>query len=76
MAILLVEKNQNEVISAPVIREEIGGGRVQISGRIGSIEARDVSLLLRVPERWLRQWKLLRSAPLAPAWELKILHEV
>ncbi len=47
MAILLVEKNQNEVITAPVIREEIGGGRVQISGRMSSIEARDVALLLR-----------------------------
>src|SRR5690606_31493332 len=47
MAILLVEKNHSEVISAPVIREEIGGGRVQISGRMSSTEARDVALLLR-----------------------------
>ena len=47
MAILLIEKNQAEVITAPVIREEIGGGRVQISGRMTSMEARDVSLLLR-----------------------------
>ncbi len=47
MAILLIEKNQTEVITAPVIREEIGGGRVQISGRMTSMEARDVSLLLR-----------------------------
>ncbi len=47
MAILLVEKNISEVITAPVIREEIGGGRVQISGRMSTIEARDVSLLLR-----------------------------
>ncbi len=47
MAILLIEKNQTEVITAPVIREEIGGGRVQISGRMTSTEARDVSLLLR-----------------------------
>lgn len=47
MAILLIEKNQAEVITAPVIREEIGGGRVQISGRMTSIEARDVALLLR-----------------------------
>ncbi|SFW19661.1 protein translocase subunit SecD [Nitrosovibrio sp. Nv17] len=47
MAILLVEKNQTEVITAPVIREEIGGGRVQISGRMSSEEARDVALLLR-----------------------------
>lgn len=47
MAILLVEKNHAEVITAPVIREEIGGGRVQISGRMSSVEARDVALLLR-----------------------------
>ena len=47
MAILLIEKNQAEVITAPVIREEIGGGRVQISGRMTSKEARDVALLLR-----------------------------
>lgn len=47
MAILLVEKNQSEVVTAPVIREEIGGGRVQISGRMSSTEARDVALLLR-----------------------------
>lgn len=47
MAILLVEKNHSEVVTAPVIREEIGGGRVQISGRMSSAEARDVALLLR-----------------------------
>ncbi|SDX13253.1 protein translocase subunit SecD [Nitrosomonas communis] len=47
MAILLVEKNHAEVVTAPVIREEIGGGRVQISGRMSSMEARDVALLLR-----------------------------
>ncbi|MGV8710981.1 MAG: protein translocase subunit SecD [Nitrosomonas sp.] len=47
MAILLIEKNKSEVITAPVIREEIGGGRVQISGRMTSTEARDVALLLR-----------------------------
>ncbi|WP_292974863.1 protein translocase subunit SecD [Nitrosomonas sp.] len=47
MAILLVEKNLTEVVTAPVIREEIGGGRVQISGKMTSIEARDVALLLR-----------------------------
>jgi preprotein translocase subunit SecD len=47
MAILLIEKGKGEVITAPVIREEIGGGRVQISGRMTSMEASDVSLLLR-----------------------------
>ncbi len=47
MAILLIEKGQAEVITAPVIREEIGGGRVQISGAMTTQEANDVSLLLR-----------------------------
>jgi preprotein translocase subunit SecD len=47
MAILLFEKGKGEVVTAPVIRTEIGGGRVQISGRMNTQEARDVSLLLR-----------------------------
>jgi preprotein translocase subunit SecD len=47
MAILLIEKNQKEVITAPVIREEIPGGRVQITGSMTIEEARDVALLLR-----------------------------
>ncbi|HSO07049.1 MAG TPA: protein translocase subunit SecD [Pelomicrobium sp.] len=47
MAILLIEKGQAEVVTAPVIREEIGGGRVQISGSMNTEEARDVALLLR-----------------------------
>ncbi len=47
MAILLIDKDQAEVVTAPVIREEIGGGRVQISGRMSSMEAKDVALLLR-----------------------------
>lgn len=47
MAILLTDKNHTEVVTAPVIREEIGGGRVQISGSMSSIESRDISLLLR-----------------------------
>ncbi len=47
MAILLIEKNVAEVITAPVIRSEIGGGRVQISGRMTTTEANDVALLLR-----------------------------
>ncbi|MBX3649987.1 MAG: protein translocase subunit SecD [Burkholderiales bacterium] len=47
MAILLFERGKGEVVTAPVIRSEIGGGRVQISGRMTTQEARDVSLLLR-----------------------------
>ena len=47
MAILLFEKGKGEVVTAPVIRSEIPGGRVQISGRMTTQEAYDVSLLLR-----------------------------
>ncbi|WP_462386318.1 protein translocase subunit SecD [Acidovorax sp. Q11] len=47
MAIVLFEKGKGEVVTAPVIRSEIGGGRVQISGRMTTAEANDTSLLLR-----------------------------
>ena len=47
MAIILFEKGKGEVVTAPVIRAEIGGGRVQISGRMTTSEAADTALLLR-----------------------------
>src|SRR3990167_3357109 len=47
MAIILFEKGKGEVVTAPVIRGEISGGRVQISGRMSSEEAADTALLLR-----------------------------
>ena len=47
MAILLFEKGKGEVVTAPVIRTEIGGGRVQITGRMTTVEANDTALLLR-----------------------------
>ncbi len=47
MAIILFEKGKGEVVTAPVIRSEIGGGRVQISGRMSTVEAHDTALLLR-----------------------------
>ncbi len=47
MAILLIEKGKGEVVTAPVIRTEIGGGRVQISGSMSTTEANDTALLLR-----------------------------
>jgi preprotein translocase subunit SecD len=47
MAIVLFEKGKGEVVTAPVIRSEIGGGRVQISGRMTTQEANDTALLLR-----------------------------
>lgn len=47
IAIILFEKGKGEVVTAPVVRSEIGGGRVQISGRMSAIEATDTALLLR-----------------------------
>ena len=47
MAILLIEKGVAESITSPVIREEIGGGRVQITGMDSAQEASDIALLLR-----------------------------
>jgi preprotein translocase subunit SecD len=47
MAIILFEKGKGEVVTAPVIRSEIGGGRVQISGAMSTVEANDTALLLR-----------------------------
>jgi len=47
MAIILFEKGRGEVVTAPVIRGEIGGGRVQISGAMTTMDANDTALLLR-----------------------------
>ncbi len=47
MALLLIEKNLTEVVTAPVIKSEIGGGRVQITGMNNTQEATDIALLLR-----------------------------
>jgi preprotein translocase subunit SecD len=46
MAILLIEKGKGEVITAPVIRSELGA-RFQISGSMTTQEANDTALLLR-----------------------------
>jgi preprotein translocase subunit SecD len=42
-----VREGPGEVVTAPVIRSEIGGGRVQISGSMSTVEANDTALLLR-----------------------------
>ena len=47
IAIILFEKGKGEVVTAPVVRQEIGGGRVQIPGRMSTVEATDTALLLR-----------------------------
>ncbi|WP_428421584.1 protein translocase subunit SecD [Methylibium sp.] len=46
MAILLFERGKGEVVTAPVIRGELGS-RFQISGRMTTQEASDTALLLR-----------------------------
>ncbi|MDO4997715.1 MAG: protein translocase subunit SecD [Neisseria sp.] len=47
MAMVLIDQGKSEVVTAPVIRTEITGGRVQISGNMNVAEANDTSLLLR-----------------------------
>ncbi|QEY25017.1 protein translocase subunit SecD [Neisseria animalis] len=47
MAMVLIDQGKSEVVTAPVIRQPITGGRVQISGSMSSAEANDTSLLLR-----------------------------
>jgi preprotein translocase subunit SecD len=46
MAILLLDKEGAESITSPTIQEEIGGGRVRITGMRSPEEARDVAVLL------------------------------
>ena len=46
MAVLLIEKNKPEVLTAPVIQSEFSGN-FQISGRMSPQEANDLALLLR-----------------------------
>jgi preprotein translocase subunit SecD len=46
MAILLFEKGKGEVVTAPVIRGELGS-HFQISGRMTAAESNDTALLLR-----------------------------
>ncbi len=47
MAMVLVDHGKSQVVTAPVIRTQIGGGQVQISGAMSVQDANDVSLLLR-----------------------------
>ena len=47
MAMVLVDQGRAEVVTAPVIRTEIGGGQVQISGAMNVQQANDTALLLR-----------------------------
>lgn len=47
MAMVLVDNGKSQVVTAPVIRVEIGGGQVQISGAMTVEQANDIALLLR-----------------------------
>lgn len=47
MAMVLIDQGKAEVVTAPVIRTAITGGRVQISGSMNTAEANDTALLLR-----------------------------
>jgi preprotein translocase subunit SecD len=67
MAIVLFEKGKGEVVTAPVIRSEIGGGRVQISGRMTTAWRPTTPRCCCAPARWPRPWKSSRNTPSAPA---------
>lgn len=47
LAMVLVDNGKAQVVTAPVIRTQIGGGQVQISGAMTVEQANDVALLLR-----------------------------
>jgi preprotein translocase subunit SecD len=47
IAMVLIDRHQAQVVTAPVVRTEIDGGRVQITGSMTVPEANDVALLLR-----------------------------
>lgn len=47
LAMVLVEQDNKEVITAPYINEPIPGGNVQISGNMSKKEASDIALLLQ-----------------------------
>lgn len=46
LAMILVEKGKGQVVTAPVIRSELGG-QFQISGAMNPAESNDIALLLR-----------------------------
>lgn len=47
LALVIVDNGHKQVITAPVVRAEISGGQVQISGAMAVDEAEDIALLLR-----------------------------
>jgi preprotein translocase subunit SecD len=47
MAVLLIAEGKGEVVAAPLIRTEIDGGSVEISGGMSADEAEEIALLLR-----------------------------
>lgn len=47
MAMILIDNGKSEVITAPTIKNEIGGGQVEISGAMDINTANDIALLLK-----------------------------
>jgi preprotein translocase subunit SecD len=47
IALVIDDNGSRQVVTAPVVRSEIGGGQVQISGSMAVDEAEDIALLLR-----------------------------
>ncbi len=47
IALVIDDNGSRQVVTAPVVRSEIGGGQVMISGSMAVDEAEDIALLLR-----------------------------
>jgi preprotein translocase subunit SecD len=68
MAILLFEKGKGEVLTAPVIRTEIGGAGCRSRARHDRERSQRHWPCCCAPARWRRPWRSSKSAPLARAW--------
>ena len=75
MAMVLIDQGKSEVVTAPVIRAAITGGRVEISGSMTTAEANDTSCCC-VPVRWPHRCRLSKNVPSARLWVKKTLKKV
>ena len=66
MAILLFEKGKGEVVTAPVIRGELGN-RFQISGRMTTRRGQRHWRCCCAPARWPRRWRSSRRRTIGPS---------
>ena len=51
IAVILFERGKGEIITAPVVQEEIAGSRLQISGSMNAAEAQNIADAIRCQGR-------------------------